>query len=368
MADLPGFSATDTQGNSSTIGSSGSNTNSTTDVTNTINNLVKSLQATTSDTITNQDTSGTSNTTGKSTANTTGLTTNTGVSTTGSSADAINLTKGIALQGLSNSVNTSKTDDLVGNIIKQAAISFAPTRVATNNTGSYNSTSVGELSDNAAALATGQAAGAVLNYQTAQSQIANSAAEGLLGATKTTTDANTSAVNTNTTGTNTSGTTSNSDTTGKSATTGTQATDTSTQASINTLTKLLSTVFSNSASTTNSSQQSAGLNLSIICTELHTQGKMDSKTWARGMVKFQKYPEYGKQGYFMWARPCVRELKEHPLSWKSRLIARVFIARAGGSWTARSAVTLTSFSLGLIWLMFFKKVQTEIELEMIHND
>lgn len=373
----PSFTAgvENTDSNSATTGTSGSITNSSNDVLNTIHNIVTSLQSQTSQTAgsttqnQNQSSTGNQSTTGTSTSATTGSTVNTGTSTTSSDQQSIDLTKTIAAQGLQNSTDTTKTNDLVSGIIKQAAIAFAPTRVASNGSGSYNNTSIQMLSDNAAALATGTAAGAVLNYQTAQQQIAQTAAQGLLGATKTTQDTSGSQTQQGTTTGSTSDTSSanntNTNTAGtNNSNTGTAtAGSTTTDATVNTLTNLLSTVFSNNSSQTSGSSTSekAGLALSIVCTELTLQGKMSRKVWMRGMQEFAKYPEYGKQGYYIWARPCVRELQDHPYSWKSKMVTKLFLARATGSKFARSFIALLSFTLGLYWLAFLKVAKEEGE-------
>lgn len=368
MATL-GVDVSNTDGSTSTIGTSGSKTNSNTSITNTINNLVKQLQQSATSTKSNTDSSSAGTTdqsnTGTSTSTSTGTTASTGTSTTASDAGSIALSKGVAAQALSNSEDATKTTGLVDNIIKQAAIAFAPTRVATNNSGSYNSTSTEMLADNARALATGQAAGAVLNYQTAQQQIANSAAGDLLNATKTTSNSGESTTAGTTVGGSTSDTT-GSNTQNTSGSTNTvsdtnQSTNTDTSARINTITKLLQNIFSNNQSSTDSSSttEKAGVSITIICTTLAIQEKLDKKSWVAQMRRFQNYPEYGKQGYYIWARPCVRELQRHPESVKSSLITKLFLARARGFIPARCLVTFTSFLLGLYWLVFLKKEFTK---------
>lgn len=349
-------SNTDTS--ASTIGTAGSKTDSTTDVTNTISNLVKSLQAQT--TIVDTSNASDSKNTGSSASATTTAGTSSGKSTTTSDESSLALSRGIAAQALSNSVDSTQTNDLVSGIIRKAAIGFAPTRVATNNSGSYNNASVGMLSDQAQADAVGTAAGAVLNYKTAQQQIAESVSGQLLGANKVTTDSGATSQVAGTTGSSTADTTSTG--TSHSGTAQATAGSTQTDATINTLTKLMQNVFSNStsSSTGSTTSEKGGFSLSIVCTELMVQKKMDRKTWFRGMQKFAKVNEAGKQGYYIWARVLVKELKERPCSKKSTLIAKLFLARAKGNFLAISLVWTISFLCGLYWIVFIKDEQLEI--------
>lgn len=80
---------------------------------------------------------------------------------------------GIGSTALSNSTNSAATNTLVQNIMRQAALAFAPTIGASKEAGLYNSQTLDNLSTQSQALATGQAAQAVLNYQTSQLQIAS---------------------------------------------------------------------------------------------------------------------------------------------------------------------------------------------------
>lgn len=66
----------------------------------------------------------------------------------------------------------------------------------------------------------------------------------------------------------------------------------------------------------------------IICTELNRQGRLPNKWYYYGAKEFAKYDERGKQGYYIWAVPCVKHLRAHPTSTFSKVLERVFNARA----------------------------------------
>jgi hypothetical protein len=66
----------------------------------------------------------------------------------------------------------------------------------------------------------------------------------------------------------------------------------------------------------------------IICTELMRQGRLSKKHWAAGLKVFDAYPEIAKRGYYAWAIPSVRHLREKPNSRYSRLLGTVFRWRA----------------------------------------
>lgn len=66
----------------------------------------------------------------------------------------------------------------------------------------------------------------------------------------------------------------------------------------------------------------------IICTELMLQGKMPRKWWIKGAPIFAAYPNEVKQGYYLWAIPCVVHLRSYPNSILSRLLCVVFNCRA----------------------------------------
>jgi hypothetical protein len=66
---------------------------------------------------------------------------------------------------------------------------------------------------------------------------------------------------------------------------------------------------------------------SIICTELYRQGRMDKLHYFAAAIEFYGYWAYGKRGYYLWSRACVRHLRAHPDSWLSTLLAVVFRVR-----------------------------------------
>lgn len=85
----------------------------------------------------------------------------------------------------------------------------------------------------------------------------------------------------------------------------------------------------------------------IICTELVRQGKMPRKWWVKGARIFAAYPDFVKQGYYLWARPCVVHLRRYPNSWFSRLLCIVFNARA------RSIAERTTFQGTLVTVILW---------------
>lgn len=72
----------------------------------------------------------------------------------------------------------------------------------------------------------------------------------------------------------------------------------------------------------------AAIILWVICTELHTQGRMPTKYYIPGARWFAKYPSDKKVGYYIWAIPAVKHLRKHPYSPLSKFLCYVFNARA----------------------------------------
>lgn len=85
----------------------------------------------------------------------------------------------------------------------------------------------------------------------------------------------------------------------------------------------------------------------IICTELVRQGKMPRKWWVKGARIFAVYPNFVKQGYYLWARSCVVHLRRYPNSWFSRFLCIVFNARA------RSIAERTTFQGTLVTVILW---------------
>lgn len=111
-------------------------------------------------------------------------TTSGGTTTTQAGAgEGIDSLMAILQQMIPQITGTDATNNVVQNILNQAAIAFAPQRAAENSGGLYNSTALQSLQSEAMASATGQASQAVLAHQTAAAQIADAAAGNLTQAT-----------------------------------------------------------------------------------------------------------------------------------------------------------------------------------------
>lgn len=66
----------------------------------------------------------------------------------------------------------------------------------------------------------------------------------------------------------------------------------------------------------------------IICTELFNQGKLSFNLFSAGSEKFSSYDEQIKRGYYIWAVPSTKHLKQHPNSLYSKFLEVLFVARA----------------------------------------
>jgi hypothetical protein len=71
----------------------------------------------------------------------------------------------------------------------------------------------------------------------------------------------------------------------------------------------------------------AGLGATIICTELVRQGQVTDE-WRRAGMRVLHYPAIARRGYWVWALPVVRHLRQKPESLFSRIIAETFYWRA----------------------------------------
>jgi hypothetical protein len=88
--------------------------------------------------------------------------------------------------------------------------------------------------------------------------------------------------------------------------------------------------------------------VSIICTELVRQGRLNKRHYIASAKDFAGYWNYGKRGYYLWSRACVRHLRNYPDSRFSALLNKVFAKRAeqiaarlgvrGARWTLGGAV------------------------------
>lgn len=65
----------------------------------------------------------------------------------------------------------------------------------------------------------------------------------------------------------------------------------------------------------------------IVCTELRRQEKMSSSLYRYGLLHFNSYPEFGKYGYLLWARPLRNYIRRNPSSWVTAATAWVFNKR-----------------------------------------
>lgn len=94
----------------------------------------------------------------------------------------------------------------------------------------------------------------------------------------------------------------------------------------------------------------------IICTELYKQGKMNITLYRYGYKKFMEYPEWGRYGYLLWARPTVKHMRKYPDGLVTRFMNYIFnlrinniAAKAGckiAKWTYRGMII--SFAVELI--------------------
>lgn len=66
----------------------------------------------------------------------------------------------------------------------------------------------------------------------------------------------------------------------------------------------------------------------VICTEFVKQRRLPRKFWMPGAAIFAQYPDYVREGYFVWAVPSVRHIRANPYSIYSRFLCQVFNWRA----------------------------------------
>lgn len=312
---------TDTEGNSTLD----ANTNS--DTANVAGSILKGATDTSQSQVSNTGT-----TQNQSTSQNTSTTQTTAASASDAALKAITSNIGLAQ---SNATDSSKTTDLVSNILTQAAMTFAPTKTLATGAGVYNSPTLSMLSDFAKGSATAQAAGAVLNYTTAQQGLAEGAASDLAKTTATTTAA--------------AGSTSSQVSQLLSSVMQSLFSNTAQNTSQDLLTANQGTSTGHQDQTTTSSQQGSS-GISIVCTELMKQGKLDKKLWVENSRQFQKYSQLSKDSYYFWARPAVKYLQEHSDSKLSRALGSVMLARCNGKWYGIAVVNTITFFSGLIML------------------
>lgn len=66
----------------------------------------------------------------------------------------------------------------------------------------------------------------------------------------------------------------------------------------------------------------------VICTELHRQGRLSHRLYLLGAIHARRYDEIIMRGYYYWAVPAVRHLRKSPDSLLSRSLEWVFNKRA----------------------------------------
>jgi hypothetical protein len=365
MSLIPGVSAsisnTDTSADSTTNTNNSSISATNSNISNDTTTANNSKVTGTSETSNTGATANTSGTNQGTTQNTSTSSNTANTSTTSASAAAIAAQQNLYNTAVKNSTDTSSTDNLVSSILKNAAISFGSTQGAnTPSSGIYNSTTQGLLQGNAQAQATADAAGAVLNYQTGQQQLAQSAAGGLINATSTTNSSGTSTtdqimqslVNSITSAFGTS----------SGSATGSNASNTANTGSSNT--NILGNVANAAASqglvvaNSNSNSQSEGAK-SIICTALMEEGTITKKIWARDTTIFWTYPKLHQIAYLHWAEPAAAFLGAHPKHPLSFLIRKTFVARTQREPWAHALIVVICTIAGLLSKKAWKHLLAE---------
>lgn len=242
---------------------------------------------------------------------------------------------------MGNATNPNKTNDLVSNILQNAAMTFAPTQAVQTGAGLYNGTSLNLLSKYAQGTATGQAAGAVLDYQTAQQQIANTAAGNLANATQTTSNIGT----TNQQNVITAVQSLINSVTGANTNVSNQLTANQSDVNQTTSQALLgaqqnSTQGEQVQNTQQSSQTSGGM--SVICTVLRQQGKLPRDLYLHQQRKFRSYPPLVREAYWAWGAPVASWIEKHPDGIIAIVMKKLMVARARRKkWAVATAFTLT---------------------------
>lgn len=322
-------------------------------------------QSSTGTTNQNTNTSGTSNTTGSQTSNNTSTTTGT------ADAGALQTARDITSKALAAMTDQGAISDLINSSLNKASVAFAPTRNAQRGAGLYNGATGTLLTGYAEGQATSDAVASVLQYQQNEQQIATSANASILEATKGTTTSGSSTTNNNssTSSDTTANQTSNS--TGSQTSSGTSQSDTDSVTS-RILQSLQSIIGSSNSNVTNDTKQtsdqqqdSSGILSSVICTEMKVQGKLDQELYEIGTRHFVRtYSSDAMKAYWMWAKPTVRYMQEHPSSKLTGLISKVFNARAKHvGWKAKKSqynlfnhsayniVTCTCMVVGLVMIL-----------------
>jgi hypothetical protein len=361
-------------GNNSGTSNSNSATNSSDEQANqsatTTSSLTEAATGTTNSQATAQNTAANNQSAqqGQNTTDTTGDTSQS--STTSSSQASIDQANQIASAALTNSTDPSNVNAVIGNIMNQAAISFAPTLASANSAGGYNSSTTQLLSGYAQGQAVAQSAADVLNYQTAQQGVANTANSNLLAATKTTTGDTTSTQDSINDILNFLSGSTNSGT--ATATTGSTLSESQSGTSGSTvLDQILSAITKSttegsggSTSTSEGGSASVGgggitsLLGSVICGELYKQGKMKKSWYYAGLrhFHFNYCSHFAVKGYYAFAVPAVKHMKKYPNGKLTGLLALLFnwraeyVASLAGVKNARPLIRGQIIDSGLYWL------------------
>lgn len=247
-------------------------------------------------TVTDANGEATTNSKTNQSSTTTGEQKGTSSSTTVGTADpeALATARSLTATALAKMNDPKAINDLITSTLNDAAVTYGETTAgASRGSGLYNSSTQTLLKGYAKAQAITQSLKAILDYQTQQEQLAINSNNSVIDATKGTTTSSVTdqVLNSATVGSaNTSGTTTNKST---------------------------------------SSSGNGGLLGSVICTELHTQGRLDTRLYRLVTVDFQRrIGNRGRQGYYFWARYCVKHLQNHPRSGLSKVIEYVVKTRA----------------------------------------
>lgn len=92
----------------------------------------------------------------------------------------------------------------------------------------------------------------------------------------------------------------------------------------------------------------------ILCTELRKQNRMPMRFYSYGLREFNSYEEQSKKGYYIWAVPALKHLRNKPFSLLSKVMCKLLNARAEqiaakyGCKGARKTL-LGAFSVNLYW-------------------
>lgn len=66
---------------------------------------------------------------------------------------------------------------------------------------------------------------------------------------------------------------------------------------------------------------------SVICGLLTEQNKLDRRQYVAVLRHFYSISQIGRTGYYIWAIPTVRYMRQHPTSWFSKAVAKIILWR-----------------------------------------